>query len=173
MSNLFGFNRSGNKMFTARYLHIEHSNQRENWSWVRHSDQRFPEVAELLKVWWLEIKARISFSELSPETNYTAHLIYKTAESSTGLDTFQEATVSFGTLQWKKVVCLKPRVARPRNKCIGLPKERPDGWMELELGQFYCDDGTGDREVEVCLMETNDDVKKSGLTVAGLEVRPF
>jgi Phloem protein 2 len=130
-------------------------------------------VAELLKVWWLEITARIRFDELLPETNYAAHLIFKTTPNSRGLDAFQVAMVSSGSLQWKKVVCLKPRVMRSRNKTIGLPVKRLDGWMELELGRIYCDDGTRDTEVAVSLMETDDENEKGGLIVAGIEVRPI
>ncbi|KAJ4781880.1 F-box protein PP2-B11 [Rhynchospora pubera] len=170
--NYFRSNR-GSRMFIARSLYINHSNNRENWKWVRQRDLRFPEVAELSKDRSLDIKARIKLNELAPETNYSAHLIFKTTASPRHLDTCQEASVSLGTLQWKKVVCIKPRVTRSRNKSIGLPIERPDGWMELQLGQFYCDDSTGDREVEVCLMENNQDSEKSGFIVAGVEVRPI
>lgn len=130
-----------------------------------------------MKVWWLDITARIKFGEILPETNYAAHLIFKITPNSSGLDTFQEAFVSVGSLQWKKVVCLKPRLARSSNKCIGWPVERSDGWMELELelGQFYCDNGTGtgNQEVVVSLKDTDDDNKKCGLIVAGIELRPF
>jgi Phloem protein 2 len=51
--------------------------------------------------------------------------------------------------------------------------KRLDGWMELELGHIYCDDGTRDTEVAVSLMETDDENEKGGLIVAGIEVRPI
>ncbi|KAJ3704690.1 hypothetical protein LUZ61_008395 [Rhynchospora tenuis] len=158
-------------MFTARSLDIIHSDNTEYWIWVRTNDSRFTEVAELLKVWWLDIKARIKLNELLPKTKYTARLIFKTLPSSTGLDTFQEASVSMGTFKQKKNVCISPSVAVPN---VGLPVRRSDGWMELELGQFYCDNNiTGDREVVVGLMETDNYNMKTGLIVGGLEVRPI
>ncbi|KAJ1695710.1 hypothetical protein LUZ63_012408 [Rhynchospora breviuscula] len=158
-----------NRMFTARSLEIEHSDKAENWIWIPQNDERFPEVLELLKVWWFDIKVRINFVLLSPETNYAAYLIFRTMAHSEGLDSFQEASVFSDGLR-SKIVCIKPRVAISPNDGIGLPVERPDGWMELELGQFYCNQTTN-REVVVCLKETNGNIKKSGLIVAGVEVR--
>ncbi|KAJ4801950.1 F-box family protein-like [Rhynchospora pubera] len=161
------------KMFTARSLDIIHSDNAEYWIWAHSNDSRFTEVAELLKVWWLDIKVRIKLNELLPKTKYTARLIFKTAPTSMGLDAFQEASVSMGSLKQKNVVCISPRVAVPPN--VGLPVRRSDGWMELELGQFYCDvdNITGDREVVVGLMETDNNNMKTGLIVGGLEVRPI
>lgn len=133
---------------------------------------RFTEAAELLQVTWFEIKGTLKWEQLSVETNYAAHLIFKTTQNSTGLDTFQEASVSVGSLQRKKVVSINPRLVRPRDKCIGLPIKRWDGWMEMELGQFYCDGGTG--EVVISFSEnSHQNELKSGLIVAGIEVRPI
>ncbi|XP_078150768.1 F-box protein PP2-B10-like [Carex rostrata] len=161
------------QMFLARALQIEHSAVDVKWKWVPNKDLRFPEVAELLKVHWLEIKARINLDGFIPETNYAAHLIFKIKSNTCGLDTLQKASISMGGHKWKKIVCIKPRVARPRNKCIGLPVKRSDGWMEIELGQFYCNDGTGNQEVVISFKENNDNIKKSGLIIAGIEVRPI
>lgn len=45
---------------------------------------RFSEVAELLYVWWLEIRGAIKVSELSPNTWYAAYFILKHTEKSSG-----------------------------------------------------------------------------------------
>uniref|UniRef100_A0A1J3I5V7 F-box protein PP2-B1 n=1 Tax=Noccaea caerulescens TaxID=107243 RepID=A0A1J3I5V7_NOCCA len=54
------------------------------------------------------------------------------------------------------------------------PKERGDGWSEVELGKIYmsdegCDDGD---EIEIALMETQMGHWKSGLVIQGIEIRP-
>lgn len=55
------------------------------------------------------------------------------------------------------------------------PKERGDGWSEVELGKFYinngeaCDDGD---EIEITIMETQMGHWKSGLIIQGIEIRP-
>jgi hypothetical protein len=51
-----------------------------------------------------------------------------------------------------------------------LPRERADGWKELELGEFYSDGGE-DCEVCISLTETPGTVK-SNLIVQSIEIRP-
>lgn len=47
---------------------------------------RFPEVAELVDVCWLEISGKLSLSLLSPGTTYTAYLVFAIADDSYGLE---------------------------------------------------------------------------------------
>lgn len=66
------------------------------------------------------------------------------------------------------------RVVRcPRVITLGedtvLPRKRADGWMEVELGEFYNEEGYDD-EVYVSLTETSLS-KKYGLIVLGMEFR--
>lgn len=70
---------------------------------------------------------------------------------------------------------LKTIMHTPHDRPIWLPLERPDEWMELhlDLGLFNCDDVTGDKKAEISIMETNDYIIKSGLIVAGMELRPI
>ena len=49
------------------------------------------------------------------------------------------------------------------------PRERGDGWMEVEVGEFRNGEGD-DGEVSISLMETS--VVKRGLVVLGIEIRP-
>ncbi|KAL3725712.1 hypothetical protein ACJRO7_030699 [Eucalyptus globulus] len=51
------------------------------------------------------------------------------------------------------------------------PKERRDGWSEIELGEFLTKDGE-DGEVEMSVMETKGGNWKAGLVVEGIEIRP-
>ncbi|KAF3336544.1 F-box protein PP2-B10 [Carex littledalei] len=159
-------------MITARNLKIEHSEKYEHWEWVNDPrETRFTELAELLQVWWFSIKARKNFLELSANTKYGVYLIFRTKQDSEGLDAIQKASVSVGRKGLKKYVCLKPTTAMPPS--IGLPIKRSDGWTELELGQFECDNATGDKDAVISIEETKDDNKKTGLIVAGIEIRPI
>jgi len=47
---------------------------------------RFPEVAELVDVCWLEISGKLSLSLLSPGTTYAAYLVFAIADDSYGLE---------------------------------------------------------------------------------------
>ncbi|XP_078150772.1 F-box protein PP2-B10-like [Carex rostrata] len=105
----------------------------------------FSEVALLLAVRQLEVKATIYFQELLPETNYAVYLIFKTTPDSEGLDLMQNALVYMDECEWTRDVCVNPTVLRPLRRCNVYPVNRlTDGWMELELGQFYCDGGMGE-----------------------------
>lgn len=47
---------------------------------------RFPEVAQLLEVCWLEISLKIEASLLSPNTTYVAYLVFKLTDEPRGLE---------------------------------------------------------------------------------------
>ncbi|XP_042516849.1 F-box protein PP2-B11-like [Macadamia integrifolia] len=83
--------------------------------------------------------------------------------------------VNMGTLQ------LFPRSLRSRNASSSEeavadpppegPKEREDGWMEIEMGEFFNERGE-DGEVVMSLMEVKGGTCKSGLIIQGIELRP-
>ncbi|MBA0852647.1 hypothetical protein Goshw_007987 [Gossypium schwendimanii] len=51
------------------------------------------------------------------------------------------------------------------------PKTRGDGWLEIELGEFF-NDGSIDGELEMSVMEVDGGHWKGGLIVQGMEIRP-
>ncbi|KAL1313224.1 hypothetical protein HN51_039806 [Arachis hypogaea] len=50
------------------------------------------------------------------------------------------------------------------------PKERDDGWWEIELGEFF-NKGCEDREMEMAVYEVKSGDWKGGLVVQGIEIR--
>ena len=48
--------------------------------------------------------------------------------------------------------------------------ERENGWMEIELGEFFS--GEANEEVKMSLMEVKGYQLKGGLVIEGIEVRP-
>ncbi|MED6156219.1 hypothetical protein PIB30_012496 [Stylosanthes scabra] len=51
------------------------------------------------------------------------------------------------------------------------PKERDDGWREIELGEFF-NKGCEDKEMEMAVYEVKSGDWKGGLVVQGIEIRP-
>lgn len=51
------------------------------------------------------------------------------------------------------------------------PKERGDGWLEIELGEFFYD-GRQEGELEIKVLEVTRGDWKGGLIVQGIEIRP-
>ncbi|KAJ6745300.1 hypothetical protein OIU74_028062 [Salix koriyanagi] len=71
--------KSGKKCcrLSARDLLITWGDAPRYWTWYSDPASRFPEVAELISVCWLEIRAKINTSMLSPTTLHTAYLVLK------------------------------------------------------------------------------------------------
>lgn len=186
----FSLDKSNGKkcfMLAARSLYIVWVNDERYWRWTSMQESSFQEVAELIIVWWLEIRGKIKTSMLSPNTTYAAYFIFKMADDFSGFG-FPTVNVSVGITGEdtdKRLVSLgtqeshsrrrgllqaRQQSSRPR---IGdeRPVQRGDHWFEVKLGQFYIL-GDEDVDVEMALMEVDNFNGKSGLIVQGIEIRP-
>ncbi|XWS57315.1 hypothetical protein CRYUN_Cryun09bG0163200 [Craigia yunnanensis] len=187
-------------MLSARDLFIVGSDTPTYWTWVSLPDSRFEEVVELISVCLLEIRGKICISMLSPMTHYKAYLVFKATAGAYGFD-FQpvEASVGLvGTEGSKRTVYLDAERDRrqryqvvPRRiglfrrpRFLGLqpsvptrasddqyPKVREDGWLEIELGEFF-NEGCIDGELEMTVLEVKAGHWKRGLVIQGIEIRP-
>ncbi|XP_073262475.1 F-box protein PP2-B13 [Populus alba] len=116
---------------------------------------RFAEVAELIRVCRLEIIAKINTCLLSPATLYTVYLVFKFASTIYGLENQPvdvygldnqpvDATMKLDggeygarTVSWNAQGmhrCNSSVTVRGR---VHYPEERGDGWLEMELGDFF------------------------------------
>ncbi|KAF8369755.1 hypothetical protein HHK36_032225 [Tetracentron sinense] len=185
---------SGRKcyMVAARELLIIWGDTPEYW--------RFSDVAELLDVFWLEIHGKMDTQMLSMKTTYAAYLVYKFTEDTYGLGPV-EVSVKFvrgggggwhtvymdsdGSLRRKHQIFQQtgqvrvsssytlsfPALAHLVQRKRQLPRERGDGWIEIEMGEFFNNRGE-DGEVEMSLIEVKGGKSKSGLIIQGIELRP-
>ena len=70
-------------------------------------------------------------------------------------------------------ILYQPHVLRSREEEDGeCPKERGDGWWEIELGEFFNGGEDDGREVEMSVLEVEGGNWKGGLIVQGIEIRP-
>lgn len=83
-----------------------------------------------------------------------------------------------GQEEVKKIICLDtpdetPQLARYHELPSGThyPKERDDGWIEVELGDFFVNDGD-EGELEMSVREVKVLNWKSGILIQGIEIRP-
>ncbi|CAL4967591.1 unnamed protein product [Urochloa decumbens] len=174
-------------MLSARALCVIWGDTPQYWRWIPLTDSSFSEAAELLHVWWLEIRGNIDSKMLSQNSAYAAYIVFKVARGAYGLGShFAETSVSLGGSESARQVCLDdlnrgydesrrgPRpIGRGRIEIppdVLVPCERADGWLELEMGEFQNAEGE-DGEVSIKLMQTSSTVK-SGLIVQGIEIRP-
>ncbi|KAK6914258.1 Phloem protein 2-like [Dillenia turbinata] len=181
---------SGKKcyMLGASELNIAWGDNPTFWSWYPIPDSRFAEVAELHFVWRLDINGRIETRILSPATNYAAYLVYKTATNSWGFDSiavnvwvrpvdeighYESANEIEANADRVFLVQRRQGQGHRGGGRWRLLRQREDGWMEAEMGEFYNDgQGNNGNYIEMRCREVGDDDDKSGLIVLGMELRP-
>ncbi|KAL2941090.1 F-box protein PP2-B15 [Bienertia sinuspersici] len=162
---------------------------------------KFIESVELRTTSWLEIHGYIKMKMLSPNTTYGAYLIFKVSERAYGLDIMpMEVSVQVGNdlvchntvylrrdgeknhqIQWllyyNRTETLTTLVNQGiEGSILTFPGARDDGWMEIELGQFFHGELYSDDDhkvVKMSLMEIKGHHLKGGLVVEGIEIRPL
>ncbi|KAI3735753.1 hypothetical protein L6452_15265 [Arctium lappa] len=187
-------------MLGARDLSIVWGDTPRYWRWISMPESRFTEVAELISVCWFEVHGRISTSMLSPDTCYVAFIVFKSTSETYGFD-YQPAEVSIGISGRKtqtQTVFLEPRSDQRRQhpvvprRRMGMfhrghranpigpinpssngngPKEREDGWLEIELGEYFIKKGE-EGELEMSMTEVKGGNWKGALVIQGIEIRP-
>ncbi|PHU30365.1 hypothetical protein BC332_02458 [Capsicum chinense] len=160
----------------ARDLNLPWSDVAQYWNWISRPDSRFPEVAKLNQVWVLDIQGTIRVGVLSPQTSYSAYLVYKFEDVygfyhrplvvSVGVSGFQlDQRITFmlpverrpqqyyhiedgnwesvylpsypqQLLHWQRRH-MQGNDASLMQSFVQHPKLRDDGWLEVELGEFF------------------------------------
>ncbi|XP_048129634.1 LOW QUALITY PROTEIN: F-box protein PP2-B11-like [Rhodamnia argentea] len=161
--------KSGKKCFMlgARDLSIIWGDDQRYWRWMATPESRFNEVALLRYVWWFHIIGRIETSMLSSGTNYAAYFVFRFDGQGGGFNQPVNSNVCIGSEEHDegRSVTLNPRGGEPT-----AIRERADGWMEIEMGEFHNENGDG--TLVCCLKEVDNYRQKSGLIVEGIELRP-
>ncbi|XP_050372731.1 putative F-box protein PP2-B12 [Argentina anserina] len=162
--------KSGKKcyMIGARGLSIAGEEDKLGyWQWATVPASRFSEVAELKNKLGLDIKAHIKTTMLSPGTTYAAYFVYQLLGCRFG---FAQRPVEF-RVTWEQSRVEAPYHDVVLDPCTVSPgaQYREDGWMEVEMGEFFVKGGDN-ATVECSVREV--DGTKSGLLVEGVEFRP-
>ncbi|XP_028770850.1 F-box protein PP2-B15-like [Neltuma alba] len=171
-------------ILSARELCISWSDDPLLWSWIPLRESRFPVVAVLRTVGWLEIEGKIRTGSLSPSTWYGAYMIMKVSERAYGLESaVSRVRVQVGSqvksgraYLWhepEQTKMIKELFYGERREIeeerVGIPRKRGDGWMEIKVGEFFC--RKSDEEVKIRVTELGYQLK-GGLILEGIEVRP-
>lgn len=142
------------------------------WSWTPHPQSRFSEVAKLKCPGSIHIRGKIKSQMLSSNTAYAAYLVFHLAERLNSLES-STTLIRFVYPQMENSMILTVEgTEKLESEGTGkIAKVRGDGWMEIEMGNFYNRE-EDNREVEAWLIEINNPGVKSGLIVEGIEFRP-
>ncbi|KAF8117527.1 hypothetical protein N665_0009s0051 [Sinapis alba] len=162
-------------MLSSEEVWFTWGNSPKYWRWVSVLESRFEKIAELVNVCWFEIRAGMHTRYLSPRTRYSVYIVFQTENGCPGLgDIPVEARVGLvGQESSHKLIYFVGTSGRRRYTeriHVTRPKEREDGWMEVELGELYNDSCCDD--ISVSLVETKSPYRKRGLIIEGFEFRP-
>ena len=124
-------------------------------------------MVKLKQVWWLHVIANVETRILSSETTYAAYLVFKLSKRSRTFDSKPVELHVHVAGQNGEVLnaFLDPASAVPP-----LPRGRGDGWMEIEMGEFFNEQGE-DGLVWCNLREFSCSTSWCGLIVEGVEFR--
>ncbi|URE33342.1 F-box protein [Musa troglodytarum] len=140
-------------MVSSRNMWMTWGHVLRHWRWISHSDSRFGEVAELVSVCWFDIGGSINSGLLSKKTWYTVYIVFELASDVYGLNAApQKVSISLGTYSSDRFITLQQDDDddddKEEEEEKGKKKLRDDGWMEIELGDFYNDEGDqGERNI--------------------------
>ncbi|XP_076909262.1 uncharacterized protein LOC143566448 [Bidens hawaiensis] len=165
------------------------------WKWENLSESRFGEVA-LDPAKHFSITCKIIPQILSPEITYACYLVYKLPErNSDDLLYFEfplrvkdenfhdendwemSHNIRFIYLLSPQTPVIRPKVDQNshsplnRPKLKGIPRQRDDGWMEVQVYEFQLSTSTEAKLMRVDL-DTIFPKTLKGFTVQGVEFRP-
>nr|XP_043634488.1 uncharacterized protein LOC122605592 [Erigeron canadensis] len=139
------------------------------------TESRFRKVIELLSTQEFRIKCKIESERLLPNTEYICYLVFKLSEKCSGLHCpvkvrdQQQAEIK----QTRIVYFRTPHSWNVTGDDNQGPKEREDGWMEVNLWKFRSELDIDNDYILINLKLATYEGTMVGLVVCGLEFRPM
>ncbi|KAM5587173.1 protein PHLOEM PROTEIN 2-LIKE A1-like [Rosa sericea] len=148
-------------MVYPRDLTITWAEDNRYWHWpsLEETSNVFIDVAELLRVCWLEVHGKIDSTKLSPGTLYEVVFIVMLKAAAYGwkVPVNVSLTLPDGNKQERKADLNK------------IPREQ---WTEIPVGEFRASPGLLGN-IEISMYQYDDGgIWKSGLLIKGVAVRP-
>lgn len=182
---------SGKKCCMLGARELKTSSPDGSHCWSEASNSRFFDVAILDHTNSFVIKGKMETRLLSSKTIYAAYFVYMPNSYFSGFD-FVPINTSAGLVEAGKVikddepdelnggstlVFLSAPGARfgwkPEEKDrYGLPRQRLDRWLEVEMGEFFNNGDDGHEQVLMQLWTAGSHNLMSGLIFQGIELRP-
>ncbi|KAI9085112.1 hypothetical protein K1719_032928 [Acacia pycnantha] len=148
-------------MIYARSLVIHWQEDPRYWEWgkLKESSGTWIEVAELIRVCWLEMRGKLDTRYLSPGVMYgvSFHVMLKNVY-----------------YRYSVKVSLKLEGMKYQEHEMNFREMLKETWMEIPVGQFVAPaHDVGAREMEFRLWNTDDPYWKEGLIVKGASIKPL
>lgn len=189
-------------MLSATELDIAWVNVDLYWRKRSDPDSRFSKVIELVSVCLLSINGIINIKELSPRTQYACYLVFKLTHDASGLSSPRQISfievagllvgsahraslhpchrASCGLSAGGETLSMMNATTEPHDHeeeeesdgIVRYPRQRADGWLELEMGEFHTDTIDDGSDVRMLLHEAEELQWKKGLIIEGIDIRP-
>ncbi|KAF5200131.1 Phloem protein 2-like a1 [Thalictrum thalictroides] len=175
-------------MLLPRGLTIIWGDDKQYWTWptFEEPDGVVVEMAELLKVCWLEVNGSLDLSLLSPNNMYEIVFIIKLDNEAAGWETPVTLKTRFIDAeevhklsllpkprgQWIEVQVLgdsEPDIKTRKSSLLTKPRGQ---WFELQAGEFYADPNIKKKHICFSLCGYEGGKWKSGLLIKGAIIRP-
>ncbi|GKB66197.1 kinase-like domain, phloem protein 2-like protein [Tanacetum coccineum] len=135
--------------------------------------EKFQDVIELLPQQAFYVKCMIRSQMLSPDTQYVCYLVFKLSETCHGLHfPVKVRDVLHQENNEAEFVYFITPSPLNINDITRVPKQREDGWMEIQLWKFNSTHEFKDDSLSMNMKFTSHEGTMSGLIVCGLEFRP-
>ncbi|PWA98899.1 protein kinase-like domain, Phloem protein 2-like protein [Artemisia annua] len=136
---------------------------------------RFQEVIELLPQQVFHLNCTIKSQLLSQDTEYVCYLVFKLSEKCQGLHCpVKVRDVLHKANNEAEFVYFITPSALNINDITRVPKQREDGWMEIQLWKFNSAHEFKDGSLSIDMKFTSHEgPPMSGLIICGLEFRPM
>ncbi|GKB87829.1 kinase-like domain, phloem protein 2-like protein [Tanacetum coccineum] len=165
---------NGKKLFMISAKTALHKSSNVNiFSSMPSAHSRFRKVIELLPQQVFHINCTIKSQMLSPDTEYVCYLVFKLSENCQGL----HCPVKVRDILHQEnneaefVYSITPSPLNVHD-ITKFPKQREDGWMEIQLCNFNSTRKFKDGSFSINMKFTSLEGIMSGLIVCGLEFRP-
>ncbi|KAI7752516.1 hypothetical protein M8C21_015867 [Ambrosia artemisiifolia] len=159
--------------------------EENKWEWISEPESRFGQVADCIsKKFGIICKFRSEM--LSPQTTYATYLVYKLPHDYKDINPpVQVVDRNSGSEEAYNIFLRTPQTPvirgnikgkRTYNPSIrpmikGLPKQRSDGWMEVQVHEFQT--RATIKMISMRLRLSSYDMSLAGITVQSLEFRPI
>ncbi|KAL3750072.1 hypothetical protein ACJRO7_011108 [Eucalyptus globulus] len=162
-------------VLSARELSVAWRDVPMYWTW-----KFVPESSSEQQIGWRS-KAKCPQQCYPSNTLYEAYLIMKISHRAYGLDVMPASIELKSQAVFKSTAILQQgHQGSIKKQGPGIegeekvPMEREDGWMEVELGEFFNGGGDGDHHevVKVSFKEVKGYQLEGGLVIEGIGVRP-
>ncbi|CAH2045754.1 unnamed protein product [Thlaspi arvense] len=151
-------------MLSGKELDLSWGENPHFWQWISIPESRFDKVLELILGCPFKIHGSMKTRFLSPGTRYSAYVVYKTKYRIYDI----QKSIGVGWIEYQTREGEKWE-RQELTKVV----EREDGWMEVNFGEFFNQEGLmDDDEIVFHITEIKYSYWKPGFIIQGIDFRP-